>query len=157
MYKNVQFALPNSKCVFMVRIGEDVDCEPMFLAAGYMAVQTNVARDAFRAATTIPQYMTSVQLNLLSANCLWLMCPGVHVLLTVWLRYRYVWFSARRSCIMNLEIPGYDEGPKGRGILEMRRAGWCLAVSHGAGAVAKVQDSCEILFDPLLIGSCVFK
>ena len=50
----------------MVRIGENVDCEPVFLVVGYIAVLTNFAR----AATAISQYMTSVQLNLLWNNSL---------------------------------------------------------------------------------------
>ena len=45
----------------MVRIGASVDCEPVFSALVYIAVQTDVARGAFHAATTIPQYVTPVQ------------------------------------------------------------------------------------------------
>ena len=41
----------------MVRVGENVDCEPAFLPVVYIAVQTNIARDAYRAATTTPQYI----------------------------------------------------------------------------------------------------
>ena len=38
----------------MVRIGKYVDREPVYSTVGYIAVQTNVARDAPRAATTTP-------------------------------------------------------------------------------------------------------
>ena len=54
----------------MVHIGEKVDCDPVFLTVVYIAVQTNVARDASRAATTTPPYMTPGQLILLWTNCL---------------------------------------------------------------------------------------
>ena len=47
---------------------------------------------------------------------------------------------------MELEIPGSDEGPKGRGILEMRRAGWCLGVSPRAGAAAHVLNACTMFW-----------
>ena len=49
----------------MVRIGAHVDREPVFSTVVDIAVKTNVARNAFRAATTISQYITSVQPNLL--------------------------------------------------------------------------------------------
>ena len=45
---------------------------------------------------------------------------------------------------MKLEIPERGEGPKGRGVLEMRRAGWYLGVSHGAGAAAQVPNAHKI-------------
>ena len=54
----------------MVRIGAYVGREAVFSTIVYIAVQTNVARNAFRAATTTPQYMTSVQPKFLWANCL---------------------------------------------------------------------------------------
>ena len=54
----------------MVLIGENFDCEPVLLTAVYIALQTKVARDALRAATTISQYMTPFQLNLLWTICL---------------------------------------------------------------------------------------
>ena len=41
----------------MVRIGASVDREPVFSAVVYIAVQTNLALNAFRAATTIQQYI----------------------------------------------------------------------------------------------------
>ena len=49
----------------MVRNGENFGCEPVSLTVVKIAVQTNVARDAHRAVTTIPEHMTSVQLNFL--------------------------------------------------------------------------------------------
>ena len=49
----------------MIRIGASVGREPVSPAVLYIAVQTNVARNAFRAATTISQYVASVQPNLL--------------------------------------------------------------------------------------------
>ena len=49
----------------MVRVWAFVDRKPEFLAVGYVLVQTNVARDACRAAAIISQYMTLVQPNLL--------------------------------------------------------------------------------------------
>ena len=61
-------------------------------------------------------------------------------------RYSYgtvslLYFSARRSCIIKLEIPGYDEGPtyQIRGDLETRRAKLTRGKGrahpgHGAGA-----------------------
>ena len=60
----------------MVRIGASVDCEPVFSTVVYIAAQTNVACNAFRAATTIPKYISSVQPNLLWTSCLWLMDIG---------------------------------------------------------------------------------
>ena len=58
------------RCLLMVRIRKNIDCEPMLLKAVYIAVQTYVARGALRSATTISQCMTLVQLNLLRTNCL---------------------------------------------------------------------------------------
>ena len=50
--------------LFMGRVGENADCEPVSSAVVYIVAQINVARDAFRAATAISQHMTSVKLNL---------------------------------------------------------------------------------------------
>ena len=44
----------------MVRVGASVVCKPLSSLVVFMAVQTNVARNAFRAAT-MSQYITSVQ------------------------------------------------------------------------------------------------
>ena len=41
------------RCVSMVRFGASVDCEPVFSVVVYTAVQTNVARNAFRDAPTM--------------------------------------------------------------------------------------------------------
>ena len=49
----------------MVRIGSSVGCGPVPSAVVYIAVQTNVARNAFRDAPTIPLYMTALEPNLL--------------------------------------------------------------------------------------------
>ena len=57
----VQFALLNVHVLSKVRIGAYVGCGPVFSAVVYIAVQTNAAREALRAATTTSQYMTSVQ------------------------------------------------------------------------------------------------
>ena len=57
------------RCLLMVRIDVNVDWEPVFLTVVYISIKTNVARDAFRAATTISQYMTSVEQSLLWTNC----------------------------------------------------------------------------------------
>ena len=48
----------------MVRIVAYVDSEPVFPVVAYIAVETNVARYAFRAAATISQCVNSVQPNL---------------------------------------------------------------------------------------------
>ena len=53
----------------MVRIGAFVYREPVLSTVVYIVVQKNVARNALRAATAIPQYITSVQPNLLPVVC----------------------------------------------------------------------------------------
>ena len=54
----------------MELIGAHVDHHPVSSTVEYVVVQTNVVRNAFRAATTKPQYMTTVQPNFLWAICL---------------------------------------------------------------------------------------
>ena len=54
----------------MGRIGACVVRGQVISTAGYIAVKTIGARGAPRAAATTPQYMTSVQPNLLLTNCL---------------------------------------------------------------------------------------
>ena len=49
----------------MVRIGAYAEREPEFLGAVYIAIQTNFARVAFRAASAISQYKASIQPHLL--------------------------------------------------------------------------------------------
>ena len=49
----------------MMRFGASVDFEPVVSTVVYIAVQTNVARNAFRDASTMPQYMTVVGPNFL--------------------------------------------------------------------------------------------
>ena len=49
----------------IVRTGAYVGRESVFSTVVYISVQTNVARNAFRVATTISQYITSVLPNLL--------------------------------------------------------------------------------------------
>ena len=49
----------------MLLIGVSVDCGPVASTVVYITVQTNAARNAFRAVFTISQYMTSVEPNLL--------------------------------------------------------------------------------------------
>ena len=50
----------------MARVGECVDREPVFSVDDHIVLQTNVARDAPRAATTIPKLMTSVENQIFS-------------------------------------------------------------------------------------------
>ena len=50
----------------MVRIGARVVSIVLFSSVVYVVVQTNVARDAFLGSTTIPQYMTLLNI----------ICPG---------------------------------------------------------------------------------
>ena len=47
----------------MVRISASVDCGPVFSTLVCILVQKNVARNAFRDAPTIPQYVTIIEPN----------------------------------------------------------------------------------------------
>ena len=95
----------------MVRIGANVDREPASSARVYIVVQINAARNAFRAATTIPN--TRLQFNQICSGptpCdsfdLGFMFPYRFYYGTISLLY----FSARRRCDMKFDIPGRDEG-----------------------------------------------
>ena len=94
----------------MVRIGACVVRVAVFSAVVYTAVQTNVARHAFRDYTIMPQYVT-----LFDIICPRLICviPRLYVSKKVrnLLCDKFVVFSARQFCIMKLEIPRCDEGP----------------------------------------------
>ena len=58
-----------------MRIGAYVDCGQVISAVVCIVVQTNVARDAYRAGAVVSQYMTSAQPNLLWSSSL---CgPGI--------------------------------------------------------------------------------
>ena len=47
----------------MVRFRASVDCEQVFSTVVYIAVHTNVARNAFRDASSLPQHMAIVEPN----------------------------------------------------------------------------------------------
>ena len=54
----------------MLRFSACADREPALASVDYIETKKEVSRDAFRAATIIPQYITIVQPNLLWDNCL---------------------------------------------------------------------------------------
>ena len=62
----------SSRCFLCVCIGASVRRGSFSPTVVYFAAQRNFAWSAFSAATTTPQYMTSVQSNLLWTSCLWL-------------------------------------------------------------------------------------
>ena len=119
-----------------MRIGENANYLPVFLTVVCSSLQTNVARDTYRAATTIPKHMISVQLNLLWTYCLWLFIPGF----MFQLRFDYgtislLIFFARRSWITWLEIPGCDGGILEKKNREPRRSGDELSSREAKGSL----------------------
>ena len=77
---------------------------PVFSSLVYIVVQTNIAPNAFRTSTTIPQNITLFAMDQVCDQ------PGLDVSITVrQIRCdKFVVFSTRQVCIIKLEIPRCD-------------------------------------------------
>ena len=76
----------------------------MFSTVAYIAVQTNVAPNAFRTSTITPQYMTKIAMDQVCDP------SGLNVLITVsQVRFdKFIVFSSKQVFIMKLEAPRCD-------------------------------------------------